>query len=319
LSLLSRVHVIERIAVSCSVLLAAAALAACGRDGEGASEARITVVATTTHVGDFVRSVGRDRVGVHQILEPNSDPHGYEPRPSDARAVGDALVVFRSGGELDEWLDGLIENAGGDAHVVDLQNALSERRGERDDERDPHWWQDPRNAATAVRAIRDALVEADPEGSGAYERNATTYLGRLRRLDESIAACIGKVPKEQRKLVTTHDALGYYARRYGVELVGALIPARSTQAQPSAGDTARLVRQIERENVQAIFPESALDPKLERAVARETGARVGEPLWADALGPEGSDGSTYLDAMASNTQALVEGFSGGEVSCRPAA
>jgi ABC-type Zn uptake system ZnuABC Zn-binding protein ZnuA len=125
------------------------------------------------------------------------------------------------------------------------------------------------------------------------------------------------VPVDQRKLITTHDSFGYFARRYDIEVVGALIPSLSTQAQPSAKDVQALVEQIRAEDVNAIFPESSLNPRLERAVAREAGAEVGGALWADALGPEGSDGATYVDAMAADVATLVEGFSGGEVSCTP--
>ncbi len=134
-----------------------------------------------------------------------------------------------------------------------------------------------------------------------------------------MARCIESVPASQRRLVTTHDALGYYADRYGIEVVGALIPSLSTEAQPSAGDTAELVEQIRDEGVNAVFPESSLSPKLERAVSREAGAEVGARLWADTLGPKGSDGATYIGSVASNTEALVAGFSGGRRSCRPRA
>lgn len=283
----------------------------CGSDADDGSS--LTAVATTTQVGDLVRNVAGRRGQVVQLLQPNSDPHDYEPRPSDARAVAEADVVFRSGGEVDGWLGDLIESAGGDAEAVTLIDRVR-RRGE-----DPHWWQDPRNAVLAVRAIRDALSRADPGGKAVYHRNAAAYAARLRRLDRAVAHCIGTVPARERRLVTTHDALGYFAARYGIEVVGALIPSLSTEAQPSAGDTDDLVRQIRAEGVKAVFPESSLDPKLEQAVSRETGARVGGQLLADTLGPKGSGGDTYIESIASNTQALVRGFSGGRKSCAPRA
>ena len=126
----------------------------------------------------------------------------------------------------------------------------------------------------------------------------------------------GPIPDAERKLVTTHDAYGYFAERYDVEVVGALIPSRSTQAQPSSGETAELVEQIEREGVETIFPESALNPELERVVADEAGASVGESLWGDSLGPEGSDGETYVEALASDAEAMTNGFTGGRSACR---
>jgi ABC-type Zn uptake system ZnuABC Zn-binding protein ZnuA len=285
-------------------LLTLPALAGCSSGGNEAE-----VVATTTQVADLARNVAGDRLEVHAILRPNADPHEYEPRPSDARALGSAKLVLRSGGDVDGWLGDLIGEAGGGARVVTLEDAVR-RWGE-----DPHWWQDPRNAILAVEAIRRALTRADPGGRAAYRRNAAAYVGRLRRLDRGIERCIGEIPPARRKLVTTHDALGYYAHRYGLEIVGALIPSLSTQAQPSARDTQRLVEQIRRERVPAIFPESSLNPKLERAVSREAHARVAGALWADTLGPPGSSGATYLRSMASNTETIVDGLRARR--CRP--
>ncbi len=279
----------------------------------------MTAVATTTQVGDFVREVGGERVEVRQILQPSSDPHGYEPRPSDAAAVADAEIVFRSGGDLDDWLDDLIENAGGDAKTVTLSDAVEAPGGGREEDRDPHWWQDPRKTRLAVAAIAAELAEVDPAARQRYRERARAYSSRLTRLDRGVAACVARIPERRRRLVTTHDALGHYADRYGITVVGALIPSLSTAAQPSAGDTQRLVDQIEELDVEAIFPESSIDPELERAVARETGADVGRRLWADTLGPEGSDGETYVESIQSNTAALVDGLTGGAERCRPSA
>jgi ABC-type Zn uptake system ZnuABC Zn-binding protein ZnuA len=293
----------------------AALAAGCGA-GDGDS-GEVTVVATTPHVADLVRNVAGERADVQTLVGTEADPHDFEPRPSDARDLADADLVVRSGGEVDEWLGSLLESAGGDAAELTLIDSV-ETRDTRGDT-DPHWWQDPRNAQRAVAAIRDALIESDPGGRSSYEANAREYGARLRALDHAIAACIRRVPAGKRKLVTTHDSFGYYAGRYGIEVVGALIPSLSSQAQASAGEVDRLVGQIEREGVEAIFPETALDPRLEGAVARETGAEVAEELWADTLGPEGSGAQTYIDAMALNTQRIVDGVSGGEVACRPRA
>ena len=157
---------------------------------------------------------------------------------------------------------------------------------------DPHWWQDPRNAVRAVAAIEAALARADPAGAAAYERAARAYTARIERLDAAVADCLGRLAPAQRKLVTTHDALGYYAARYGLEVIGAVIPSLSTQAQASAGEVTDLVATIQREGVRAIFAESSVNPELERVVADESGARIGDALYADTLGPEDSDGAT---------------------------
>ncbi len=272
-------------------------------------------MATTTEVADLVRNVGGERVDVRGLLSAGADPHGYEPRPSDAASIVDAPVVFKSGGDVDAWLDELVDNAGGDAEVVDLIDSVETI--DTGDGADPHWWQDPRNAVLAVAAIREALADADPGGRSAYERNAAAYTRELRKLDRQIAACVAKVPAAGRKLVTTHDSLGYFARRYGIEVIGSVIPSLSTQAQPSAGDIAELVDQVRDEGVEAVFPEAGAGERLEDALSHEAGASVGDPLWADTLGEDGSGAETYTDALAANTAALVEGMSGGSVACRP--
>ena len=294
----------RRLLLALTAFVAAVSVAGC-RDDNGKTE----VVATTTQVGDITRAVAGPALTVHQILEPGSDPHEYEPRPSDAAAVAEARVVIRSGGEVDDWLDGLIEQAGGDAEVVSLIDHV-----DRQDD-DPHWWQDPRNAEKATRAIEAALTKADPDGAAGYRARADAYVERLQQLDADIKTCVARLRPADRKLVTSHDALGYYARRYGFTVIGAAIPSLSTQAQPSAAATQRLVDQIKEQHVAAIFPESALNPKLEEAIARDAGAKVGGALWADALGPSGSTGDTYLKALAANTRTIVSALSRGRETC----
>ena len=291
------------------LLLTAVCAALAGGCGGAEEDARPTVVATTTQAADLVRNVAGDRVAVRGVLAPNSDPHDYELRPEDVKALARAELVVRSGGEVDGWLAGAIDSAGTEAPVIDLLDVVASGS------EDPHWWQDPRLALRAVEAIRAALVTADPAGERDYSAAARAYGRRLRALDAAAARCIGELPVAQRKLVTTHDALGFYARRYGIELIGTVIPSLSTQAQASAGDLAALVDTIRRERVRAIFPESSVDAKVEDAIAQETGARVGRPLWADALGPPGSSGATYAESIRANTAAIVEGLSGEERSC----
>jgi ABC-type Zn uptake system ZnuABC Zn-binding protein ZnuA len=306
------------------LLLALALLVAgCGDDGGGGSGGEVGAVATTPIAGDLVRNVGGERLGLDILVPAGADPHDFEPRPSDAVALADADLVVRSGGDLDEWLGELIDSAGGDAAEVTLLDSVEAIEGghahgeeeAHDDDLDPHWWQDPRNAILAVESIRDALAEADPGGRRAYARNARAYIAELRALDEEIGRCMQRVPPGKRKLVTTHDSLGYFAERYDVEVIGAVIPSLSTQAQPSAKDVEALVEQIEDEGVEAIFPEAAVSQRLERAISRESGAEVGRELWTDTLGDEGSGAATYVDAMRANAGALAEGMSGGRVSC----
>ena len=311
------------------VLATALGAVGCGDSGGGSGGGGTAVVATTTLAGDLVRTGGGERVEVDTLVPPGADPHGHDPRPSEAVAIADAELVVKSGGDLDEWLDELIENAGGEAAEVTLLDSVEtiegghsheereahEESGAHDNEVDPHWWQDPRNAILAVEAIRDALGDADPDGRHAYERNARAYIAELRALDDEIERCMQRVPSEKRKLVTTHDSLGYFAERYDVEVIGSVIPSLSTQAQPSAKDVEALVEQIQDEGVEAIFPEAAVSQRLERSISRESGAEVGGELWTDSLGDEGSGADTYLDAIRANANALAEGMSGGRVTC----
>lgn len=292
------------------ILAVAAALAVAGCGDDGSSGGGRTVVATTTQVADLVSQVGGERVSVERMLRPGGDPHDFEPRPSDVAAVAEAALVFRSGGEFDEWLGDVIASAGGDAEVVSLIDSVERRQD------DPHWWQNARNAVRAVQAIRVRLTQVDPEGEAVYRRNADRVERRLRALDRRIAACVERVPPDKRTIVTTHDSLGYFADRYGVKVVGAVIPSLSTQAQASAGEVQELVEQIRRERVETIFPESSVSPDIERAIAREAGARVGDSLYADSLGPKGSPGETYEGALRYDASALVRGMSGGAVACR---
>jgi ABC-type Zn uptake system ZnuABC Zn-binding protein ZnuA len=289
-----------------------AGIAGCGSEDASDSPGP-AVVASTTVVADLARNVAWERADVTGVLAANADPHDYEPKPSDAEAIAETDLVIESGGDLDAWMDDLVESAGTDAPVIELIDAVAtiEVAGETD----PHWWQDPRNAVSAVEAIRDELIAVDPDGRSTYEGNARAYVREIEDLDRRIAACWDRLPADARKLVTAHDALGYYAQRYGIEIVGSTIPALTTQAQPSAGETAELVDLILAEDVQAVFPEVGVSAALEEAVAAETGARIGGELYADTLGPDGSPADTYLGALATNTETLVDGLSGGRVAC----
>lgn len=283
--------------------LALATLSACGDDGSGGAP---VVVATTTQAADLARQVAGDRAEVSSILKPNSDPHAYEPRAGDVKALARADLIVRSGGEIDQWLEEAQAGAGSDAPVVTLGQ---------DTRQEPHWWQDPRAALRAVAILRDGLTKADAAGKASYESNAQRYLGRLGRLDRRIARCVATIPPARRKLVTTHDALGAYARRYGFEVIATVIPSRSTGGQASAGETADLVRTIRREHVPAVFAESSVRSDVEAAIAREAGARVAPALWADSLGPKGSSGATYISSMEANTHTIAAALGGDLASC----
>ena len=281
----------------------------------------LDAVATTTQLADMARAVGGDRVDLHGILQPNTDPHDYEPRPHDVLATARADVALTSGDGLDAWMSEVVSQSGGHPRVVDVGASVPVRIPGEDTGADapavnPHWWHDPRNAEAAVATIRDAFSRADPAGAPVYAARAAAYIGRVRALDRGIRACIAEVPAARRVMVTDHDAFSYFARRYGIRVVGAVIPSQLTQAQPSAGEVADLVRIIRETGVRAVFPEESVSARLAEAIARDTGASAAYRLYGDTLGPEGSRGATYLGMEAANADAVVRGLTGGATGCR---
>ncbi len=302
-------------AVACLALVAGG----CGSGG-GGSGGKLDVVATTTPLADFARNVGGDRVTVTQILQPNTDPHDYEPRPDDVAAVAKADIVLTSGDDLDAWIGKVVEQSGGSPQVVDLGADVPVRlpggaTGPHGSRYDPHWWHDPVNAQAAVARIRETLDAARPRDEKVFQTNATSYLTKLGTLDKGIQSCLAAIPASRRKLVTNHDAFAYFAKRYGVTVVGAVIPSQSTQAQPAAADVRRLVDQIRARRVRAIFPESSLNARLAEAIGRETGVTSSLVLYGDTLGPKGSPGATYLGMEQANADAMARGFTGGRERC----
>jgi ABC-type Zn uptake system ZnuABC Zn-binding protein ZnuA/ABC-type Mn2+/Zn2+ transport system permease subunit len=300
------------------LVLTGCGLASGGRTGT------VDVVATTTQIADWARVVGGPAVSVHQILQPNTDPHEYEPRPADVERTAGAQVVFENGDNLDHWMGKVVSQAGGDPKVVDLGAVApvelpGESSGPESSRIDPHWWHDPVNAEAAVRKIRDVLVSKDPKARAGLERRAAAYIAALQRLRRRTQHCFAAVPQADRKLVTDHDAFAYFARRYRVTIVGAVIPSQSTQAQPSAGETAKLTKLVRREHVKAVFPERSVNARLAETVARETGVSSDYRLYGDTLGPKGSTGATYLRMEAANANEMVRGFTGGARGCTAAA
>jgi len=306
-------------------VVATALVAACGSaDGQGgasrADGGAVKVVATTTQLGDIVRRIGGAGADVTQIMRPNTDPHDYEPRPSDVAATAGARVVFESGDNLDTWAEQVVEQAGGHPTTVVLADSNVDRvpgesSGPEASKYDPHWWHDPTNVEAAIPVIRDALTRANPNARALFDRNAAAYLERVRTLDGGIQRCVARVPRAERKLVTDHDAFNYFARRYAITVIGAVIPSQTTQGQASAGEVAALVKRIRREHVKAVFPETSVNAKLAKAIARASGARADYTLYGDTLGPDGSPGSTYLSMEQANADAMVRGFTGGARKC----
>ncbi|MGZ4705518.1 MAG: metal ABC transporter substrate-binding protein [Acidimicrobiales bacterium] len=297
---------------------ALALLAACssggvpsGAGGSRGGPAEIRVVATTTQVQDFSRAIGGDCVQVYGVLQPNVDPHDYEPSPADLQAIADADVIVKNGVDLEKWFDDTVASASPRGAIVDASEGVDVLPGDAEDPAgDPHIWHDPQNAKIMVTNIERALVSARPACQAELEANLTAYSAQLDALDAANRAAIDALPT--RKLVTNHDAFGYYVRRYGLDFVGSIIPSFDTSAELSAAEVDDLVARIRAEGVRAIFSESSLPPKTADAIGQEAGVRVvdGEDaLYGDTLGPAGSAGATYLEMERHNTETLVANLS----------
>jgi ABC-type Zn uptake system ZnuABC Zn-binding protein ZnuA len=297
--------------------LVAVLAAACSSGGDrpagsggGGQGATLEVVATTTQVADFAKVVGGDRVRVTGLIKPNVDAHDYEPSPADIDAIARADVVLKNGVGLEEWLDDTIKSSGFSGPVVDTSQGVALRR-EEGGEPDPHIWQNPRNAQLMATNVERALAQAEPSAAPQLEANLAAYQRELEALDAEVARQIGSLANK--KLVTNHDAFGYYIDRYGLEFVGSIIPSFDTSAELSGRDVRDLVAKIRQTKVKAIFSEASLPPKTAETIAREAGVKVVEgddALYGDSLGPAGSDGDTYLKMIRHNTATIVSNLSG---------
>jgi zinc/manganese transport system substrate-binding protein len=276
-------------------------------DAAASDSGPLKVVASTPIIADFVRQVGGQRIEVESILPVNADPHDFEPKPEDIIKVEDTAAIFRHGLHLDDWATDLIDNSGTSAPVfvtTDGIKTLSSEEGEFN-EGDPHVWFDPARVQTMVSNIASDLSSVDPDGADSYQRRAAAYQAQLSTLDQEIKDRINLIPADQRKLVTNHDALRYYADRYGFTIVGTVIPGMDTRSEPSAKDVADLVETIQKEHVKAIFAENTVSPKLAEELAKEAGVQIVDDLYSDNLGDAGSGADTYIGLMQTDTQLIV--------------
>ncbi len=261
---------------------------------------RVPVVATMSILADMTRAVGADALAVSALVPPDGDPHVFTPRPSDVRRVQAARVLVENGLGLEGWIDRL-RGAAAFAGVRVIATQQVAPRSFVEDGRaatDPHAWQDPRNGVLYARAIAAGLGRAGLTAPG-----ADAYAAQIAETDRWIAATIGRVAPTKRKIVTSHDAFGYYGARYGIELH--FVEGISTDSEPSARQMAQLVRDIRREGIRAVFIEKMTDPRLVEMVARETGVTVGAAVYSDALSPPGGPADTYLNMLRHNTAAFA--------------
>ena len=274
--------------------LVAAALPACAQD-------RLNVVASFSITADFVRNVGGDRVEVTSLVGPNGDVHVYTPAPADARKIADAKLVVINGLGLEGWLPRLVQSSGSKAVIVAVTDNIAPLKSGSD--ADPHAWQSVANAKIYVANIRDALSAADPAGERIFRSNADGYVAKLDVLDHDVREAVSQIPQSRRKVISTHNAFGYFAAAYGIEFIAPL--GVSTETEASARDIAGIITQIRSLKIPAVFLENASDDRLIRRISAETGAHVGGTLYSDSLTDEKGDAPTYIDMVRHNIKALT--------------
>jgi ABC-type Zn uptake system ZnuABC Zn-binding protein ZnuA len=302
--------------------------------GEGE---KLRVVASTNIVGDVVSQVGGDALDLTVLMELGQDPHSFEPTPVDLAAIESAHVVFVNGLDLEEELLNVIEAQEGETPLVPVSAGIEPRAFEHEDEHehegesheeeleeeeehgehrehahesgDPHTWMDPHNVQIWVSNVAEVLSELDPAKTDTYQANAATYVEQLEELDAYIRQQVSRIPEGERKLVTNHESFGYFADRYGFEVVGTVFVGASELAEPAAGDMAALVDTIEAEGARAIFVETTVSDELAGVIAAEVGYDVGVfTLYTGSLGEPGSGADSYLGMMQSNADAIVAGL-----------
>lgn len=275
------------------------------------AQEKLPVVASFSILGDFVKNIGGERVVVDLLVGPEGDAHVYQPSPADAKKLAAAKVIFVNGFKFEGWIDRLIKASGTKASIVVATKGITPREKVDEDDKksksnqshehlgvDPHAWQSIANAKIYIANIRDALAAADPAGKDTYEKNAANYLGKLVVLETEIKEGIAKIPAERRKIITTHDAFGYFGAAYGFEFIAP--QGVSTESEASARDVAKIIRQIRAQKIPAIFVENISDPRLMQRIADETGAKIGGKVYSDSLSPAGGPASTYIDMMRNN-------------------
>jgi len=289
-------------------LAAAALLCAQPAAAQDKLQEKLKVIATFSILADLVKNVGGDRVEVTMLVGPNGDAHVYSPTPADARKIADSKVVVSNGLGFEGWINRLVRASGSKAPVAVVTKGVKPRRMAgghghgHDHGSDPHAWQSVGNVKLYVANIRDALAAADPAGKAAYEANAAAYSGKLDALEQEVREAVARIPADRRKIITTHDAFGYFAEAYGVQFIAP--HGVSTEAQAAAKDVARIILQIRRQKIPAVFLENVTDPRLIKQIADETGAKIGGTLYSDALTDDKGPAPTYIDLIRHNIRTL---------------
>jgi len=261
------------------------------------------ILTTTTFLADIVRNVASDRLLVESFLPIGADPHSYQPTPRDVARIADSKLLIINGADYEHFLDTLLDNAGGERGIVDASAGIRPRMDA--GSIDPHIWLDPNNVILYVENIREGLTHFDPAGEAIYRSNADAYVAELQRLDSWIIEQVSQIPQDKRLLVTNHEALGYFAERYGFTLAGTVVESFSSGASPSAGQMAGLIDQIKSSGAPAIFLDASDNELLAKQIADETGVKVITDLHLESL-TDGPPAATYIDMMKHNVTLIVD-------------
>lgn len=270
------------------------------------------VLATETFLADIAQNVAGNRIKIDALLPIDVDPHGFEPTPSDVRKVADSTLLIINGAGFEEFLSELLKSAGGKRQVIEASAGLKSRTPteneilDPDHPGDPHFWLDPNNVVQYVENIRDGLSQIDPAGAATYATNATAYIAQLTELDQWIVAQVKGLPTERRRIVTNHESFGYFADRYGFQIIGTIVPSVSTGSAPSAQQLAKLIDQIKKTQARAIFLETGANPQLAKQVAQETGVKVVVELYTHSVTESSGAAPTYIEMMKQNVRVIVE-------------
>ena len=275
-----------------------------------ASAAPIKAVTSITIIADMVHEVGGDLVQVQSIVGPNGDAHSYEAKPQDSKTLNEAQIVFVNGLGLDPWIEKLTTSSGFKGPLAVVTKGIKTHRFDEDGKQvvDPHAWQDLSNGQIYVTNIAKALCEVDAADCPTFNTNASAYNAKLAAMDAELKVKFAAVPEANRQVVTTHDAFGYFAKAYGLRFLAP--EGFATEGEPSAAAIAKLVVQIKRDNIKALFFENMSDNRVIEAIAAETGVHAGPPLYADALSKPDEPGNTYLAMFKYNTDTLLKALAG---------
>ena len=301
----------------CLLLTGSFLLAGCAPqapDEPAADSGRLRVLVVETFLADITQNIAGERLQIETLIPIGMDPHAFVATPQDVAKISDSQVLVVNGAGFEEWLDEVLANAGGERLVIEAAAGLTSRTapesagsgGDQHNEGDPHFWLDPLSVIRYVENIRDGLSLADPAGQEIYAKNAAAYIAQLNELDTWIRAQLKGISPEQRLIVTNHESFGYFADRYGFQIIGTIIPSVSTGATPSAQQMAQLINDIRASGVSAIFIETGANPELADQIAAETGVQVVTDLYSHSISEPGGKAPTYIAMMKYNVTTILE-------------